>query len=123
MTWLTYVAYFFGGAFLVNGVPHFTKGVSGRRFPTPFAIPLGKGKSSPTVNVLWGTFNLVIGCLLVGGVGEFHINRTSETLAVGVGGLLMAIVLARLFERIDGRQLEGEAAAAGGGRVQAEMRF
>jgi len=115
MQWLTYVAYFFGGVFLVNAVPHFTNGVSGRRFPTPFAIPLGKGQSSPTVNVLWGTFNLVVGCLLVGRVGEFHMNRTSGILAVGVGGLLMALMLARLFERIHGRQLGGEATAARGG--------
>jgi hypothetical protein len=107
MQWLTYVAYFFGGVFLVNAVPHFTNGVSGRRFPTPFAIPLGKGQSSPTVNVLWGTFNLVIGCLLVAGVGELHMNRTSGILTVGAGGLLMAIMLARLFERMLGRQLGG----------------
>jgi hypothetical protein len=107
MQWLTYVAYFFGGVFLVNAVPHFTNGVSGRRFPTPFAIPLGKGQSSPTVNVLWGTFNLVIGCLLVGRVGELSMNRTSGILTVGVGGLLMAIMLARLFERMLGRQLGG----------------
>jgi len=107
MEWLTYVAYFFGGVFLVNAVPHFTNGVSGRQFPTPFAVPLGKGQSSPTVNVLWGSFNLVVGCLLVGRVGEFHMNRTSEILAVGVGGLLMALMLARLFERICGRQLGG----------------
>jgi hypothetical protein len=115
MQWLTYVAYFFGGVFLVNAVPHFTNGVSGRRFPTPFAIPLGKGQSSPIVNVLWGTFNLVIGCLLVGRAGEFHINRTAGILAVGAGGLLMAIMLARLFERILSRQLSGEAAAGRGG--------
>jgi hypothetical protein len=107
MQWLTYVAYFFGGVFLVNAVPHFTNGVSGRRFPTPFAIPLGKGQSSPTVNVLWGTFNLVIGCLLVGRVGELQMNRTSAIFTVGVGGLLMAIMLARLFERMLGRQLGG----------------
>jgi hypothetical protein len=113
MQW-TYVAYFFGGVFLVNAVPHFTNGVSGRRFPTPFAVPLGKGQSSPTVNVLWGTFNLVVGCLLVGRVGEFHMNRTSEILAVGVGGLLMAVMLARLFERICGRQLSGQAAGRSG---------
>jgi hypothetical protein len=56
--WHTYVAYFFGGVFLVNSVPHFTNGVSGRRFPTPFAFPLGKAQSSPTVNVLWGTLIL-----------------------------------------------------------------
>jgi hypothetical protein len=107
MQWLTYVAYFFGGVFLVNAVPHFTNGVSGRRFPTPFAIPLGKGQSSPTVNVLWGAFNLVIGCLLVGRVGELHMIRASGILTVGVGGLLMAIMLARLFERMLGRQLGG----------------
>ena len=29
MKWYHYIAYFFGGAFLVNFVPHFTNGVSG----------------------------------------------------------------------------------------------
>ena len=60
--WHIYVAYFFGGVFLMNSVSHFTNGVSGRRFPTPFATPLRKGQSSPTVNVLWGILNLVIRC-------------------------------------------------------------
>jgi hypothetical protein len=116
--WHTYVAYFFGGVFLVNSVPHFTNGVSGRRFPTPFAFPLGKAQSSPTVNVLWGTLNLAIGCLLVGGVGEFHLHRTSDVLALGVGGLLMAVMLAQLFERICGSQKSGELDGAGrGGRA------
>ena len=55
MHWYMWVAYFLGGAFLVNAVPHFTNGVSGRAFPTPFASPPGKGQSSATVNVLWGT--------------------------------------------------------------------
>jgi hypothetical protein len=48
MHWYFFVAYFFGGAFLVNAVPHFVNGVSGRIFPTPFASPPGKGQSSPT---------------------------------------------------------------------------
>ena len=39
MQWLHVLAYFFGGAFFVNTIPHFTNGVSGRRFPTPFASP------------------------------------------------------------------------------------
>jgi hypothetical protein len=102
--WQAYVCYFFGGVFLVNSVPHFTNGVSGRRFPTIFASLLGKRLSSPTVNVLWGTLNLVIGCVLVGREGEFHLHRTSQVLALGAGGLLMAIMLARLFERIQGSQ-------------------
>ena len=35
MRWYTYVAYFFGGAFLVNAIPHFVSGVTGHAFPTP----------------------------------------------------------------------------------------
>jgi hypothetical protein len=45
------VACFFAGAFLANFVPHFVHGISGDRFPTPFANPPGKGLSSPTLNV------------------------------------------------------------------------
>ncbi|MGH9640463.1 MAG: hypothetical protein ACRD3Y_10405, partial [Bryobacteraceae bacterium] len=65
MRWYLLVAYFFGGAFLVNAIPHFVNGVSGRSFPTPFASPPGKGQSSPMVNVLWGTANAVAGYFLV----------------------------------------------------------
>jgi hypothetical protein len=104
MPCLTYVAYFFAGVFLVNSVPHLTNGVSGRRLPTPFASPLGKGQSSPTVNVLWGTFNLALGYLLVGRVGEFHLDRMSQVLALGAGGLLMAVFLAWLFGSFYGGQ-------------------
>ncbi len=52
MQWYTYIAYFFAGAFLVNAIPHFVSGVTGRPFPSPFASPPGKGLSSPVVNVL-----------------------------------------------------------------------
>jgi hypothetical protein len=45
-------------------VPHFVHGISGDRFPTPFAEPPGKGLSSPTVNVLWALFNLAVGSVL-----------------------------------------------------------
>jgi hypothetical protein len=113
--WQTYFCYFFAGVFLVNSVPHFTNGVSGRRFPTIFSSLLGKKQSSPTVNVLYGTFNLVIGCVLVGRVGEFHLHRTSQALALGAGGLLMGIMLAGLFERISGGRTEGESDRAGRG--------
>ena len=65
MTWSHYIASFFAGMFLANVVPHFVHGISGDRFPTPFAKPPGKGLSSPTVNVVWALFNLVIGYLLV----------------------------------------------------------
>jgi hypothetical protein len=59
-----YIACFFAGMFLANVVPHFVHGISGNRFPTPFAHPRGKGLSSPTVNVAWALFNLVIGYML-----------------------------------------------------------
>lgn len=47
-------------AFLVNGVPHFVKGVSGEEFPTPFSGGAGT-LDTPVRNVLWGAGNLVIG--------------------------------------------------------------
>jgi hypothetical protein len=58
MNWYNYVACFFAGAFLANFVPHFVHGISGDRFPTPFAHPPGKGLSSATVNVFWAFLNL-----------------------------------------------------------------
>ena len=57
MPWYGYLAHFFAGAFLANGVPHFVHGVSGNKFQTPFATPRGVGESSAIVNVIWGWFN------------------------------------------------------------------
>jgi hypothetical protein len=63
--WYDYIACFFAGMFLANFVPHFVHGISGDRFPSPFAHPPGKGLSSPTVNVVWALFNLLIGYILI----------------------------------------------------------
>lgn len=100
MRWYSYVAYFFGGAFLVNAIPHFVGGVSGRSFPTPFASPPGKGQSSPMVNVLWGTANAIAGYFLVTQVGAFHIRSIPDVLVAGAGGLAMAIMLSRAFGQL-----------------------
>ena len=100
MEWYAYVAYFFGGAFLANAIPHFTSGVMGRRFPSPFASPPGKGESSPTVNVLWGALNFVVAYLLIYRVGDFHLRQTSAVLAFGVGALLMGVIAAKSFGRV-----------------------
>ena len=51
MRWYHYVAYFFGGAFLANALPHLGNGISGHAFQSPFASPPGVGLSSATVNV------------------------------------------------------------------------
>jgi hypothetical protein len=65
MNWYHYIACFFAGMFLANTVPHFVQGVSGNKFPTPFAKPPGKGLSSAPVNTVWALFNLLAGALLV----------------------------------------------------------
>jgi hypothetical protein len=64
VNWFDYIAGFLAGMFLANVVPHFVHGISGNRFPTPFAYPPGKGLSLPTVNVVWALFNLVVGYIL-----------------------------------------------------------
>ena len=102
MNWYDYIAAFFAGAFLANAVPHFVSGVCGDRFPSPFANPPGKGLSSPTVNVLWGLFNLAVGYALVGRVGQFDLRKTSHVLVLGVGVLLMSVMLAHAFGRFYG---------------------
>ena len=65
MEWYQYLAAFFAGAFLANVVPHFVHGISGNKFPTPFSNPRGIGLSSPTVNVIWALFNMLVGYLLL----------------------------------------------------------
>ena len=40
--WYHDVAYFFGGAFLANTIPHLVNGISGLPFQSPFASPPGK---------------------------------------------------------------------------------
>jgi hypothetical protein len=102
MRWYHYVAYFFGGAFLANAVPHFVSGITGHPFQSPFASPPGEGLSSATVNVLWGTLNLVIGYLLVYRVGTFDPRNNRQVIALGVGFLAMAVMLSRAFGRFYG---------------------
>ncbi len=102
MRWYHYVAYFFGGAFLANGIPHFVNGVSGSPFQSPFASPPGEGLSSSLVNVLWGSFNFAVAYLLLARVGAFEFRKTRHILVAGLGALLMSVMLARAFGRFHG---------------------
>jgi hypothetical protein len=102
MTWYHYVAYFFGGAFLANTLPHLGNGISGRAFQSPFASPPGVGLSSSMVNVIWGFFNLAVGYLLVCRVGSFNLRETPHVLVLGAGILTMSLMLARAFGRFHG---------------------
>jgi hypothetical protein len=98
VNWYDYVACFFAGMFLANVVPHFVHGVSGDRFPTPFAKPPGKGLSSATVNVVWALANLAAGYLL------FRVGKVSTggDLAVGVffaGIVAISVMLSLHFPK------------------------
>ena len=105
MELLHYIAYFFGGAFLSNAVPHFVSGVMGRPFQSPFAKPPGKGLSSSTVNVLWGAFNFAVAYALICRVGEFSLRSTTDVAVMGLGFLLMGLMAARQFGRFHGGNL------------------
>ena len=97
MRWHHYVAYFFGGAFLANALPHLGNGISGHAFQSPFASPPGIGLSSSMVNVAWGLFNLVV-CR----VGSFNLRSTRHVLVLGAGVLLMSLSLAHHFGGLHG---------------------
>jgi hypothetical protein len=102
MRWCDVAAYFFGGAFLANFVPHFVAGVSGRSFPSPFAKPPFRGLSSPAVNVLWGLFNLAVAYALLVVVGSFEPRRVAHAAILGAGFGLTSIGIARSLARLQG---------------------
>ena len=102
MRWYHFIAYFLGGAFLANAMPHLVSGVSGHSFPSPFANPPGEGQSPALVKVLWGFANLIIGYLLICKVGTFELRRLRHVLLAGAGALLMAVMLSQAFGKIYG---------------------
>lgn len=102
MEWGHDIAYFFGGMFLGNAIPHLVSGMMGRAFQSPFAKPPGEGLSSSTVNVLWGAANLVIGYCLISRVGTFDLGAPGDAAALGLGLLVIGLICARLFGRFHG---------------------
>ena len=100
MPWYGYLALFFAGAFLANGVPHFVQGICGNTFQTPFATPRGVGESSALVNVVWGWCNFIIGGALL------HIflpplpPPPAVLLALALGMLGMAAYLSNHFGKV-----------------------
>jgi hypothetical protein len=102
MTWVHYLAWFMGGVFLVNMIPHLVLGVSGRPFQTPLATPRGIGLSSSTVNAIWGFINLAISYLLVVHVGNFDLRAIGDVASFGLGAFLIALFLAQHFGKLHG---------------------
>ncbi|MEN6449153.1 MAG: hypothetical protein ABFC96_01555 [Thermoguttaceae bacterium] len=103
--WYHCIAWFFGGVFLANTIPHLVIGILGRPFPSPFASPHGVGLSSATVNVLWGMFNLIVGYVLVVRIGRFDLRQTKHAIVLGLGLLAMALLLAYQFGKLHGGNL------------------
>jgi hypothetical protein len=91
-----YIASFFAGMFLANVVPHFVHGISGNRFPTPFAKPPGKGLSSPLVNMLWALFNLIMGYILFQ-IGRVSSGGISARLIFFIGFAIISIMSSVMF--------------------------
>lgn len=93
--WWFYLVAVFAGPLMVNGVPHFVNGVSGRKFPSPFSGGPGT-EDSPVRNVLWGAGNWLVGGLLLwlirDGLGNPLI--LAELIVLGLG---LAVLLAMAF--------------------------
>jgi hypothetical protein len=106
LIWVHYLAWFCGGTFLANSIPHTVNGISGRAFQSPFASLPGKGLSSSTVNVVWGFFNAAVAWLLIFRVGVFDLHRVPDAAAAGLGFLLTSAVTARMFGRLHGGNLD-----------------
>ena len=63
------------------------------------ALPLNQGMSSPVVNVLWGSFNLIAGFALAR-AGRFGSRQLDPLLTVAIGRLLMSVMPANTFGHV-----------------------
>ena len=102
-----YIAYFLGGLFLTNAIPHWVSGMMGRAFQSPFAKPHGEGLSSSIVNVLWGAFNAAVGYFLLFHVGTFDFRNLGHVGVAGFAALAGSLLLARRFGRFNGGNAPG----------------
>lgn len=91
----------FAGMFFANGVPHLVKGITGETHMTPF-----KRVSSPSLNVVWGFVNFVLGFLILGMnsvTGVVNIPTGTNLWAFVAGAFVLAMTAAWLFSRPNAR--------------------
>ena len=100
MMWYQYIASFFAGTFLANSIPHFVQGVSGNKFPTPFAKPPGRGLSSSTVNVIWALFNMLAGFVLLK-ISEVNSGNLPSLGIFFIGAVAISIISSTNFQKKD----------------------
>ena len=85
------------GALLVNGIPHFVQGVSGKQFPTPFSG--GSGTLDGAVrNVAWGGLNFLIAGLLLWACAA-SVALPLFWIVVAIAGFAMALGSAYMFSQ------------------------
>jgi hypothetical protein len=95
------IAAFFAGAFICNCVPHLVAALQGNPFPSPFAKPPGRGDSSPVVNFFWGSFNLLVGGLLLAW-HPISLGLTWDFAAFIAGFLALGVQLSLHFGKVHG---------------------
>jgi hypothetical protein len=74
-------------------------GIQGRRFRTPFARLRGQKQSSPTLNVLWAAFNLVVAYELLVRIESFDLHDGHQVIIAGLGALGISLMLSRVFAK------------------------
>ncbi len=89
----------FIGALLCNCIPHLVCGLTGERFPTPFARPRGVGLSSPLMNFIWGALNALISLLLIFKC-ESSFAQPHNLIPAAIGFLLMGLYLSVHFGKV-----------------------
>lgn len=94
--WNVYLICFFSGVLLTNAVPHFIHGISGEHFPAPFGYLMGNGFLEHLSNVLWGFFNITVGCYLFAR-GKVLEGAMIKKVIFFSGVLLMSIILTFIF--------------------------
>ena len=98
---MSLVIFFIAGLFSANGIPHFIHGISGKKFPSPFAKPPGKGLSSSVVNVIWGLVNFLIAIILLKIEKGLSLGLSPDFIAFALGFMIAAIGLAAFFQKAD----------------------
>ena len=93
------LAHALAACFFVNAVPHLVQGLSGHHFQSPFAKPPGIGESTPKVNVLWGSANLIAAFALFN-IGDFQYGLTLDTALFTLLAILTGTTLASHFGKV-----------------------
>ncbi|HSX47789.1 MAG TPA: hypothetical protein VLF63_03370 [Patescibacteria group bacterium] len=89
-----YIDSILAGLIFTNGIPHFIKGIFGKKFPVPFVKD-----SSPSTNVIWGWVNFAVGGVLIYYAHpRAHYLRAFAAFSVGV--LITALVLSSTVSKV-----------------------